>query len=222
MQEGEGVEGAGEGPSSLRRQGSASGQYVSRHPQAYRKTLPGKSEQSLRHARSCESGAGTFHQCMWICFGRTPFSQQPPEWSGTGGQARLSRLPLAVDGRLRRSRPMDARARHAQHEMPLQAWQSEAALRAVRSRLGGRPASSAASTPFCLAPSCAALLCSASLRVFGGGLLTARGQLEGITGGGRNLDREARDVGGWMYRVSKSDAVDGAMMMGQESSPTRQ
>ena len=68
MQEGEGVEGAGEEPSSLRRQGSASGQYVSRHPQAYRKTLPGKSEQSLRHARSCESGAGTFHQCVWMWF----------------------------------------------------------------------------------------------------------------------------------------------------------
>ena len=176
MQEGEGVEGAGEEPSSLRRQGSAAGQYVSRHPQAYRKTLPGKSEQSLRHARSCESGAGTFHQCMWIWFGRTPFSQQPPEWSGTGGQARLSRLPLAVDGRLRRSRPMDARARHARHEMPLQAWQSEAALRAVRSRLGGKAGKLCSVDAFllgsvlrCAALRCSALLCfTASLRVFGG------------------------------------------------------
>jgi len=43
-----------------------------------------------------------------------------------------------------------------------------------------------------------------------------------LQGEGRNLDREARDVGVGMYRVSKSDAVDGAMMMGQESSPARQ
>lgn len=183
MQEGEGVEGAGEGPSSLRRQGSASGQYVSRHPQAYRKTLPGKSEQSLRHARSCESGAGTFHQCMWMWFGRTPFSQQPPEWSGTGGQARLRPAAFRrgwMDGCVALVRW--TRARHAQHAMPLQAWQREAALRAVRSRMGGRPASSAASTPLCSAVFCSALPCSALLScALSGGSLTAREQLEGIT-----------------------------------------
>lgn len=143
------------------------------------------------------------------------------------GRRGWGRLPLAMDGWMAASLSSDGRARHAQHEMPLQAWQSEAARRVVRSRMGGKAgklcsveASLLSSVVRCAAMLCPALLCSpARLR---GIYLPHVGSSRVLQSEGRNLDREARDVGGWMYRVSKSDTVDGAMMMGQESSPARQ